>query len=75
MKYRAIILIVALLLLTGCASRYTSRAAYFVLPRNCVTEMRFAKKSVCHPRVDGWFDCDGLVVQAACLKKAEDAAK
>ncbi len=75
MKSRASILIVTLSLLTSCASRYTSRAAHFVLPRNCVTEMRFAKKSVCRPRVDGWFDCDGLVVQAACVKKAEDAIR
>jgi len=30
--------------------------------------LRFTKTAVCHPWTNGSFSCDGLVVQAGCLK-------
>lgn len=57
-----------LFLLTGCANRATSPVSRLVIPRSCVTDMRFTSKTVCHPLASGSFSCNGLVVQAACVK-------
>ena len=67
MKVLSSILLIQLLL-TGCANRATSAASHLVIPRNCITDLRFTKKSVCYPLTGNSFSCNGLVVQAACVK-------
>jgi hypothetical protein len=64
------LLSVALLLLAlnGCVKRALAPAAHMVLPRSCITDLRFTQNAVCHPRGDGSFSCNGVVVKAACMK-------
>ena len=57
-----------LFLLTACANRATSPVSHLVIPRSCITDLRFTKQAVCHPLAGGSFSCNGLVVQAACVK-------
>jgi hypothetical protein len=59
-------------LFTGCANhRVPSPASHLVLPRNCVTDMQFTKESVCRQLSNGSFTCNGLLVQAACVKSKQ----
>lgn len=60
--------VVLLLTLTGCVNRATSPASHLVIPRSCITDLRFSKKAVCRPLPNGLFSCDGIVLQAACVK-------
>jgi len=30
--------------------------------------MQFNQKTVCHSLENGWYSCDGIVVQTACVK-------
>jgi hypothetical protein len=57
-----------LLMLPACANRSTSPASHLVIPRSCITDMRFSQKAVCRSLQNGWFSCDGIVVQTACVK-------
>jgi hypothetical protein len=61
-------IVVVLLTLNGCVKRALAPAAHLVLPRQCITDMRFAQDAVCHARSDGSFSCNGVVVQASCTK-------
>jgi hypothetical protein len=61
-------MLILLLVLPGCAKRSTSRFFRSTIPRNCITKMQFADKSVCHPLQDGRFVCDGLILQADCVQ-------
>ena len=58
----------ALLTLNGCVKTNLAPATHLVLPRQCITDMRFAQDAVCHARSDGSFSCSGVVVQASCTK-------
>lgn len=61
--------VVLLLALNGCIKRRLGPAvAHLVLPRTCVTDMRFTQNAVCHPRPDGSFSCNGVILRAACTK-------
>jgi|GEM_PF-3148762 len=60
--------IVLMLTLTGCAKRVLAPAVHLVVPRTCITDLRFTQSSVCRPRQDGNYACDGVVLRAACTK-------
>src|SRR5215472_16639846 len=62
-------------LFTGCANRVTAPASHLVLPRNCVTDMQFTKESVCRQLSNGSLTCNGLLVEAACLKSKQPQAQ
>jgi hypothetical protein len=61
-------IVFALLALNGCVKPNLAPASHLVLPRQCITGVRFAQNAVCHARSDGTFSCDGVVVQASCTK-------
>ena len=61
-------ILVLVLMLSACANRSTSPASHLVLPRSCVTEMQFNQKTVCRSLENGSYSCDGIVLQAACVK-------
>jgi len=63
-------LLAFVLMFAACAKRPTSPAFHLVLPHSCVTDMQFNQKTVCHALQNGRFSCDGIVVQAACVKNS-----
>src|SRR5215831_14515367 len=68
-------LLLIVFLFTGCASRVTAPTSHLVLPRSCVTDMQFTKESVCRQLSNGSFTCNGLLVQAACVKSRQQHQK
>jgi hypothetical protein len=67
-----------LILLTGCVNRPVRAALPSVkpprkvIPQRCITHMSFSKQARCYAGADGSFRCDGIVLQAACVKVVKD---
>jgi hypothetical protein len=71
-------IVVLLAVLTGCTNRPVKAALpgvkppRNVIPQRCITNMHFTKQARCYAAADGSFQCDGIVLQAACVKVIKD---